>query len=299
MKVTAETITDKQIRELMDWAWDTRGKARLVKSCMVALFGAETKDLRRGETRVVARERCAVAWNARHRREGKVTQTRGPAAPSPPVKPSKTTQVVTADTISDAQIREWEGDVIEYGSEFEKREAIDLATWALTLPSPNHHAIELRRIARIGVAAVWNARYGGKDARERGANAEDAREGVTVTADTISDTQLREIAKWGLDEGARVVAALRVPNGRREIAARRAAREWCADAWNMHQRSLPSTGPEREADIDVALADPSTHEPIAGAGDYGPTNPPPGVQKARRLPPADEQSLDQSEDDEP
>ncbi len=67
---------------------------------------------------------------------------------------------VTADTISDDQIRQWESDVIEYGDDTEKREAIDLATVALGDPPRNSRAMDMRRIARIGVAAVWNARYG-------------------------------------------------------------------------------------------------------------------------------------------
>lgn len=57
---TADTLTDEQIRELQGWA-DERGKRRLAKSCMVALFGASASDIRRGETRKIARMRVARA----------------------------------------------------------------------------------------------------------------------------------------------------------------------------------------------------------------------------------------------
>lgn len=64
MKVTGATISRKQLRELHDWAIQQRGKRRLEKSCLVALYGATAEDLRRDETRQVARERCAAAYNA-------------------------------------------------------------------------------------------------------------------------------------------------------------------------------------------------------------------------------------------
>ena len=63
--ITADNITDEQIRELMDWAGEQPNKRRLFKTCLIALFGAEAKDLRRGETRQVARARCAQILNAR------------------------------------------------------------------------------------------------------------------------------------------------------------------------------------------------------------------------------------------
>ena len=64
MTVTGQTITPRQLRELHDWAGEQPNKRRLEKSCLVALYGATAEDLRRGETRQVARERCAVAYNA-------------------------------------------------------------------------------------------------------------------------------------------------------------------------------------------------------------------------------------------
>lgn len=63
--VTGETITKTQIRELHDWAGAQPNKRRLEKSCLVALYGSTSEDLRRGETQQIARERCAVAYNAR------------------------------------------------------------------------------------------------------------------------------------------------------------------------------------------------------------------------------------------
>lgn len=62
--VTGETITRKQIRELHDWATAQPHKRRLEKSCLVALYGATAEDIRRGATRLVARLRCANAYNA-------------------------------------------------------------------------------------------------------------------------------------------------------------------------------------------------------------------------------------------
>ena len=62
--ITGSTITKKQIRELHDWAIAQPHKRRLEKSCLVALFGATSEDLRRGETRQIARDRCAIAYNA-------------------------------------------------------------------------------------------------------------------------------------------------------------------------------------------------------------------------------------------
>ena len=56
--------TRTQIRELHEWAGMQPNKRRLEKSCLVALYGATAEDLRRGETQHVARERCAVAYNA-------------------------------------------------------------------------------------------------------------------------------------------------------------------------------------------------------------------------------------------
>jgi len=66
--VAGTTITKMQIRELYDWChrWATTqpNRRRLEKSCLVALHGASAEDLRRGETRLIARERCAAAYNA-------------------------------------------------------------------------------------------------------------------------------------------------------------------------------------------------------------------------------------------
>lgn len=62
--VTGATITKMQIRELHDWADTQRNKRLLEKSCLVALYGATAEDLRRDETQQIARERCAVAYNA-------------------------------------------------------------------------------------------------------------------------------------------------------------------------------------------------------------------------------------------
>lgn len=64
MTVTGSTITKMQIHALHHWAGTQRNKRRLEKSCLVALNGATADDLRRGETRQVARERCAAAYNA-------------------------------------------------------------------------------------------------------------------------------------------------------------------------------------------------------------------------------------------
>lgn len=72
MKVTADTITDEQIRELkhaivteMDTlgavAW--RVAAESQNDCRVALGQAASRS-KGGKRR--ARERCAAAWNARH-----------------------------------------------------------------------------------------------------------------------------------------------------------------------------------------------------------------------------------------
>ena len=71
MIVTGATITRKQLHELHDWAILQRNKRRLEKSCLVALHGASAGDLRRGETRRDARERCAVAYNALIREFGR------------------------------------------------------------------------------------------------------------------------------------------------------------------------------------------------------------------------------------
>jgi len=62
--VTGASITKRQIRLLHDWAIARPNKRRLEKSCLVALYGATSEDLRRGETRQLARERCAAAYNA-------------------------------------------------------------------------------------------------------------------------------------------------------------------------------------------------------------------------------------------
>ncbi|HSX23047.1 MAG TPA: hypothetical protein VLE97_09760 [Gaiellaceae bacterium] len=64
LPVTGATITNRQIRELHDWAITQPNKRRLEKSCLVALYGATAEDLRRGETRQDARAKCAAAYNA-------------------------------------------------------------------------------------------------------------------------------------------------------------------------------------------------------------------------------------------
>lgn len=85
---------------------------------------------------------------------------------------------VTADSITDEQIREWESDVCEHGTNTEKREAVDLATVALgpvaraadfaafsvVLEGPGREemardANRKRRAARARCADIWNARH--------------------------------------------------------------------------------------------------------------------------------------------
>jgi hypothetical protein len=61
--MTGTTITRMQLYEVLDWAI-TRNKRRLEKSCLTAIHGASAQDVRRGETQKIARERCAVAYNA-------------------------------------------------------------------------------------------------------------------------------------------------------------------------------------------------------------------------------------------
>ncbi len=60
MKVTADTITDEQIRELREWSNSETVRA----SCRRALHVVERVGSGRALMR--ARERCAAAWNARH-----------------------------------------------------------------------------------------------------------------------------------------------------------------------------------------------------------------------------------------
>lgn len=64
--VTAETITDEQIRELLDGllgdAHAHAFMAREMDACRVALGHRRRRHL----TRQAARDACAVAWNARH-----------------------------------------------------------------------------------------------------------------------------------------------------------------------------------------------------------------------------------------
>lgn len=80
--------------------------------------------------------------------------------------------MLTADTITDEQIREWESDVLAHGTDAQKRRAVDLATralvWPLTLAKVQNsyrHQIpvlrraEKRRIAaRASCAEILNAR---------------------------------------------------------------------------------------------------------------------------------------------
>ncbi|HEX6052751.1 MAG TPA: hypothetical protein VFZ21_25975 [Gemmatimonadaceae bacterium] len=75
---------------------------------------------------------------------------------------------VTAETITDEQIREFEAWVCEYGTDAEKCDAVDLATYALMEPPPvdrrgfvvRNLRMSMRKIARAGIAAAWNARHG-------------------------------------------------------------------------------------------------------------------------------------------
>lgn len=77
---------------------------------------------------------------------------------------------VTAKTITDEQIREFEAWICEHGTDAEKCDAVDLATWALMEPPPvdrrgfvvRNLRMTTREVARAGIAAAWNARHGGK-----------------------------------------------------------------------------------------------------------------------------------------
>lgn len=54
-----------------------------------------------------------------------------------------------------------------------------------------------------------------------------------VTAETITDEQIRQLARdGGLEIAAHAVAAQRIPVGRKERQARYRAREWLAAVWN-------------------------------------------------------------------
>lgn len=63
--VTADTITDEQIRELRS-SYDTADE--MAHLCNTALFGAHSFAWarKRGVTTQAARARCATACNARH-----------------------------------------------------------------------------------------------------------------------------------------------------------------------------------------------------------------------------------------
>jgi hypothetical protein len=59
VKVTAETITDEQLRELRDCG-DLEINDRDFRDVLEPSPWASQRDIR------AARERCAAAWNARH-----------------------------------------------------------------------------------------------------------------------------------------------------------------------------------------------------------------------------------------
>lgn len=61
MKVTADTITDDQIRELL--AISRNWNDGTAAACLTALSRAIPPAF---DTRAKARARCAAAWNARH-----------------------------------------------------------------------------------------------------------------------------------------------------------------------------------------------------------------------------------------
>lgn len=64
MRVTADTITDKQIREMLDDPKSYFGLAWLAASDMCTAL--KMRRARPGTSRADARARCAEAWNARH-----------------------------------------------------------------------------------------------------------------------------------------------------------------------------------------------------------------------------------------
>ena len=59
----------------------------------------------------------------------------------------------------------------------------------------------------------------------------------TVTAETITDEQIRELLRVSRDikDRAWCVAAMRIPKGRTATAERARARARCAAAWNARQ----------------------------------------------------------------
>jgi hypothetical protein len=72
VKITADTITDEQIRELRTWAKGAprsgvietmRERLGLIETCAIAL--GETKIQARDDVREFARARCAEILNAR------------------------------------------------------------------------------------------------------------------------------------------------------------------------------------------------------------------------------------------
>ena len=63
MKLTADTITDRQIRELRNMPANTIRKQRGARLVLVAIALGERRA-RRGESRAMARARCAELLNA-------------------------------------------------------------------------------------------------------------------------------------------------------------------------------------------------------------------------------------------
>lgn len=66
MKLTADTITDEQIRSLRDMPASTIRKQRGHRLVLVAVALGERRA-RRGESRAMARARCAELFNARNK----------------------------------------------------------------------------------------------------------------------------------------------------------------------------------------------------------------------------------------
>lgn len=67
MKVTAETITDEQIRELRSTTeWDGPQTNEIYADCGIALSKPRDPSSPLSYARGLARARCAAAWNTRH-----------------------------------------------------------------------------------------------------------------------------------------------------------------------------------------------------------------------------------------
>ena len=135
MKVTGETITDEQIRELKHdvLGRGLSGRELLYRACCVALYDSSTafepKPSQQQLSR--ARARCADAWNARHE--------------------NVLLHDVTADTITDAQI-------LDSGASAEDIERASQRTdryWT-------RFQRNMRRHARAHYAKAWHLRHGDK-----------------------------------------------------------------------------------------------------------------------------------------